>query len=348
MAVTHGMDVAAVEQLGHSLQRRKAEQIRVVVVDIDRSIRASHAFWQGPKGDLFRSWWPAKRSRMLAMAEDLAGFGQSALNNANEQRQASGAGGGGSAGGRSRPRTTAGSRGERYLGIAGLGQLVLDLDEFDKALNGLPLLGLAVPHAFGRVVGGSDEIGRFAKIGNLRARVVANQILGRPISPQLSGSLGGHTRAAFRWLESTPKPRVSGAAVFSGIVGVIDTGMKANQYGSGDAATMEAGTKAFLSTGATIAAGPVGGLVADAGFEAGKSIHAGMDAVFHTTDHAFDGHLMRTYGTTELTPAQAREVTQRYDGPVGIWNANLDAIRSTPTAVSGAAKRGWNTVKSFF
>ena len=181
-------------------------------------------------------------------------------------------------------------------------------------------------------------------IANLRTRVVARQLLGLPIDPRLSGSLGGHTAAAFRWLDSAPTPKVP---ILDVIVGAVDVGVNASEHGWGDARTIEAETRAVITTGATAFAGPVGGLVAQGGFEVGKSVHAGADAVFHITDHSFDGHLERTYGTTELTPQQAREVTQRYEGWSGLWNATGDTVQTAPVAVRDAASRGFNEVRSW-
>lgn len=90
MAISHGMSVEAVEEAGRLLQTRHAERLRALVAEIDRQVAACSATWIGPDAERFRGWWPEKRARAMAMAEDLHGFGQSALNNAAEQRSASG------------------------------------------------------------------------------------------------------------------------------------------------------------------------------------------------------------------------------------------------------------------
>lgn len=82
------MDVAAVEELGRALQLR-ADQLRHVSTEIEGAIGALR--WGGPDGAAFRErWWPEHRRRLLAVADALHGFGQSALGNASEQREASG------------------------------------------------------------------------------------------------------------------------------------------------------------------------------------------------------------------------------------------------------------------
>lgn len=90
MSISHGMSVEDVEALGNALQKKYAEHVRVLINEIEHQVGASNASWVGPDGERFRTWWPEKRARMLAMADDLHGFGQSALNNASEQRAASG------------------------------------------------------------------------------------------------------------------------------------------------------------------------------------------------------------------------------------------------------------------
>lgn len=87
MTVTHGMNVADVEKLGRLLQTR-ADHLNSIVGEIEASIRSTR--WDGPDGRTFREqWWPDHRTRLLQIAERVQGFGQSALNNLTEQRQAS-------------------------------------------------------------------------------------------------------------------------------------------------------------------------------------------------------------------------------------------------------------------
>ena len=89
MSISHGMNLAEIEALGRSLQDRFAAAVRDAAARIDQMVGSTSGVWQGPDSEQFRSWWPDKRQRLLAMADDLHGFGQSALNNVTEQRGAS-------------------------------------------------------------------------------------------------------------------------------------------------------------------------------------------------------------------------------------------------------------------
>lgn len=87
MAITHGMDVANVETLGRALQDR-AQQFDQITADINRLIQ--DVTWLGPDADRFKGeWWPEHQGTLKAISQDLNGLGQSALNNASEQRQIS-------------------------------------------------------------------------------------------------------------------------------------------------------------------------------------------------------------------------------------------------------------------
>lgn len=93
--ITHGMDVDRVEQMGARLQNECSAQLRDLATEIDQLVESVVGpQWKGRDADRFRNWWPDKKSALHAAAEDLYGFGQSALNNAAEQRQASSPGGG--------------------------------------------------------------------------------------------------------------------------------------------------------------------------------------------------------------------------------------------------------------
>lgn len=88
--LSHGMNVGEVEALGHKLQKTYAAQIDQFMTQIETLVNNTNGTWVGKDANDFRSWWPAKRSALKAIATDLHGFGQSALNNASEQRTASG------------------------------------------------------------------------------------------------------------------------------------------------------------------------------------------------------------------------------------------------------------------
>lgn len=92
MALTHGMNIEAVEQIGSKLQKRYSAGVSEIAAEVGQMVESTRAGWVGGDADRFRSWWPAKRSALGAIADDLYGFGQSALNNAAEQRDASGEG----------------------------------------------------------------------------------------------------------------------------------------------------------------------------------------------------------------------------------------------------------------
>lgn len=93
--MTHGMNAAEVESLGRLLQSG-AERVRALCSELDSGVHGST--WAGPDADRFaHEWWPGHKSRLVTAAEQLHGFGQSALNNASEQRATSGEGGGATA-----------------------------------------------------------------------------------------------------------------------------------------------------------------------------------------------------------------------------------------------------------
>jgi len=116
MAITHGMDVEAVERVARRLQDHYAARLEAMSDEIARLVSRSAAEWQGPDAERFRGWWPAKASLLKNAAEDLRGFGRSALNNVAEQLEASG----GAAATPSQPRTStlrAGSEFESRTGF---------------------------------------------------------------------------------------------------------------------------------------------------------------------------------------------------------------------------------------
>ena len=85
--ITKGMDVEQIEQMGARLQTDQVERVRLVATDIDQMV--ANVQWLGRDAERFRGWWPEKRSALNAIADDLHGFGQSAINNAAEQKAAS-------------------------------------------------------------------------------------------------------------------------------------------------------------------------------------------------------------------------------------------------------------------
>ena len=89
-----GMDVDAVEAAGRELQA-KAQTIDSIVAQVNRSVASLETVWDGRDAQAFNASWPAIQKSVAAASQAVAGLGQSALNNASEQRQASGASGSG-------------------------------------------------------------------------------------------------------------------------------------------------------------------------------------------------------------------------------------------------------------
>jgi surface antigen len=84
------MSIEEVRALGQDLQSR-AGNVDDIMGILERVVM--NAAWVGPDARRFKDqWWPEHRARLRKVSEDLRGFGQSALNNASEQEQASGGG----------------------------------------------------------------------------------------------------------------------------------------------------------------------------------------------------------------------------------------------------------------
>jgi surface antigen/uncharacterized protein YukE len=93
-----GMDVDAVEAAGRQLQA-KAQSLDAVVANLDKTVASLNGVWDGKDAQTFiNEWWPEHKKALSAASASVAGLGQSALNNASEQRQASGISGAGVAG----------------------------------------------------------------------------------------------------------------------------------------------------------------------------------------------------------------------------------------------------------
>lgn len=90
-----GMDVEAVESAGRALKER-AGQIDAIVSNLDRSVKGLLNIWDGPDAQTFvHNWWPEHRALLVSARGHVDGLGQSALNNASEQRGVSDAKGDG-------------------------------------------------------------------------------------------------------------------------------------------------------------------------------------------------------------------------------------------------------------
>jgi len=88
-----GMDVDQVAASGNALKQRAAD-IDALVSKIDGIVRSMPGVWDGPDAQQFMNeWWPEHKKTLVAASSHVAGLGQSALNNAAEQSEASGTGG---------------------------------------------------------------------------------------------------------------------------------------------------------------------------------------------------------------------------------------------------------------
>lgn len=85
-----GMDVEAVQNLGHQLQSQ-SEALNNAIRAIEGLVRQSQDVWKGSDASEFLGWWESQHRPALQQAsEAIRGLGQAALNNASEQAQVSG------------------------------------------------------------------------------------------------------------------------------------------------------------------------------------------------------------------------------------------------------------------
>ena len=84
-----GMDIDAVEQLGQDLFSQ-ADMIQQTMTSLDRLVEHSQAIWKGQDAAQFADWWRSQHRPAMQQAHDaIRGLGQSAKNNATEQREVS-------------------------------------------------------------------------------------------------------------------------------------------------------------------------------------------------------------------------------------------------------------------
>lgn len=85
-----GMDPDVVERIGTQL-KSQADQIDGVISAIEGLIGEARAAWEGPDSQQFNDWWNSQHRPALTNARDaISGLGQSAMNNAADQRTVSG------------------------------------------------------------------------------------------------------------------------------------------------------------------------------------------------------------------------------------------------------------------
>jgi uncharacterized protein YukE len=84
-----GMDAEQVENTGRQL-KSQAANIGSMVAQIDKIVNSLTSVWDGQDAQQFvHDWWPQHKKALLAAQQQIDGLGQSALNNASEQRQVS-------------------------------------------------------------------------------------------------------------------------------------------------------------------------------------------------------------------------------------------------------------------
>jgi WXG100 family type VII secretion target len=84
-----GLDVGAVEQLGHNL-KSQAEAIQSVINAVNSLVQHSQEIWKGSDATEFHGWWEQQhRPALDHVRQAVEGLGQSALNNASQQAEAS-------------------------------------------------------------------------------------------------------------------------------------------------------------------------------------------------------------------------------------------------------------------
>jgi WXG100 family type VII secretion target len=85
-----GMDVEQIRGVASQLQAQ-SEQINSVISTIESLISSSiGSSWVGTDATQFQDWWNSQHRPALQSAQEaIAGLGQSALNNADQQEQVS-------------------------------------------------------------------------------------------------------------------------------------------------------------------------------------------------------------------------------------------------------------------
>ncbi len=85
-----GMNPDVVEQIGRDL-KGQASQIAGVISKVNSLVAQAQNEWKGKDATDFAGWWNNEhRPRLTELQRKLEGLGQSAQNNATEQRNVSG------------------------------------------------------------------------------------------------------------------------------------------------------------------------------------------------------------------------------------------------------------------
>ena len=85
-----GMEVDVVEGLGRQLKQQGAN-IGNVIAQIESLVNQAVSSWDGQDARDFQGWWTQQhKPRLRELQNAIDGLGQSALNNASDQRGVSG------------------------------------------------------------------------------------------------------------------------------------------------------------------------------------------------------------------------------------------------------------------
>lgn len=302
MSVTHGMNLGEVDSLGR-LMLRSGDRLRALVADVDRLVYATD--WGGDDGAGFLQSWPTYKSRLLVAADGIGGLGQAALNNVTEQAQASGD------------------------GVAGW------MFGAHRAIAGGSAAAIALTFAPGavRIRAAGEAVWSFVDNASGAPGAVHFAMLMRHVDLPF-------TPAA---LQEMLGARVPVGAV-GGVVGGISIGYEGVQFyealrdgnaGQAIGHGVGIGVTALGMVNPYVAAGS---LAWDIGYGVGTHIAQIPAVEGFMVDTAFDEHLFREYGTTDLTPSQAAEASRRYDGIGGFVNYGSDVATSTAKRLD---PRGW-------
>jgi hypothetical protein len=286
-SLDHGMSTDEVEKFGHQLQDVYAAEIKRFVTQIEKLIGNSNGSWVGKDASDFRSWWPAKRAKLTAIGDDLHGYGQSALNNAKEQRAASGEGQGSLS-----PGLFAYPGGTANFGDGAISRWLNDPKRFtdDVLFSGNK----------------TQDIANFAKDFKDIEKLTGLKDLFK-YTPKAGMSPVGYL--GFGWDAAKLFKNVADGSVDGGFRSGIDVGFDI------------AGT-AFPTVGLAKGAW-------DLGWQVGK----GIDWVFGEKlggHQAFiDSVMIDKYGSTNLTVAQADQLSHNYDGWSGFGHFVGDNVKNT-------------------
>ncbi len=90
MSITHGMDPDQVEQLGGRINS-EAQNLQALMTKLDGLVQSMQNNWKGTDSDRFATEYTGQyRGQINAAVQQLEALSQTAIRNANEQRQTSG------------------------------------------------------------------------------------------------------------------------------------------------------------------------------------------------------------------------------------------------------------------